>query len=70
MCSRTGSSAFRDCIAEGQQQGEIASDVDPGEAASLLLSGWQGALLRAKLTRSSEPLSHFQTLLFSRVLRP
>ena len=61
---------FRDCIAEGQQQGEIASDVDPGEAASLLLSGWQGALLRAKLTRSSEPLSHFQTLLFSRVLRP
>lgn len=61
---------FRDCIADGQQQGEVAPDIDPTEAASLLLSGWQGALLRAKLTRSSEPLTHFRNLLFSRVLQP
>lgn len=61
---------FRDCIAEGQQQGEIAADIDPTETASLLLSGWQGALLRSKLTRSSEPLTHFRNLLFSRVLNP
>ncbi|TDT44213.1 TetR family transcriptional regulator [Halospina denitrificans] len=61
---------FRDCIAEGQQQGEVASELDPREAASLLLSGWQGALLRSKLTRSSEPLTHFRNLLFSRVLQP
>lgn len=61
---------FRDCIAEGQQQGEVSSEVDATEAASLLLSGWQGALLRSKLTRSSEPLTHFRNLLFSRVLQP
>lgn len=61
---------FRDCIAEGQQQGEIATEIDATETASLLLSGWQGALLRSKLTRSSEPLTHFRNLLFSRVLNP
>ena len=60
---------FRDCISEGQQQGEIAPEIDPTEAASLLLSGWQGALLRSKLTRSSEPLTCFRNLLFSRVFR-
>lgn len=60
---------FRDCIAQAQEHGEVAAEIDPAEAASLLLSGWQGALLRSKLMRSSEPLSHFQTLLFSRLLR-
>ena len=59
---------FRDCIAEGQERGEIAPSIDPEAAASLLLSGWQGALLRSKLTRSSVPLQYFQELLFTRVL--
>ncbi len=61
---------FRDCVAQGQAQGEIAPAISPEAAASLVLSGWQGALLRSKLTRSTAPLQYFQELLFTRILEP
>ncbi|WP_091645410.1 TetR/AcrR family transcriptional regulator [Aquisalimonas asiatica] len=59
---------FADCITEGQHAGEIPTDLDAAEAASLLLSGWQGAILRAKLIRSRQPLDQFQSLLFRKIL--
>lgn len=65
-------SAFAICIAEGQRIGEIKSDpVDPSpdKLAELFLDGWEGAVLRAKTTKSLEPLDTFMTLMFGFVLK-
>lgn len=61
---------FQACIIAAQQQGEVNATIDAEEAASLLLSGWQGALLRAKLARSEAPLQRFRSLLFENLLTP
>lgn len=61
-------SRFAACIAEARNTGDIPDDVDPEDAAAFLLSGWQGALLRAKMARSVEPMRRFESTLFNRVL--
>ncbi|PAV24708.1 TetR family transcriptional regulator [Tamilnaduibacter salinus] len=61
-------SRFADCIAEAREAGDVPKDVDPETAAAFLLSGWQGALLRAKMARSVEPMRRFESTLFNRVL--
>ncbi|TVP55813.1 MAG: TetR family transcriptional regulator [Halomonadaceae bacterium] len=59
---------FQTCIVAAQANGEVSTGIDAAEAASLLLSGWQGALLRAKLSRSEAPLQRFRNLLFDTLL--
>jgi TetR/AcrR family transcriptional repressor of nem operon len=53
-----------DCLKLAQQQGEIASDRDPDEIASFFWIGWEGAVLRAKLERSAQPLKTFAQQFF------
>ena len=48
-----------DCLKLAQQQGEIASDHDLDEISSFFWIGWEGAVLRAKLERSAQPLKTF-----------
>ncbi len=50
---------FEECILEGQQSGEINSDFSGKELAAYLLNGWEGALLRMKAEKSSEPIDIF-----------
>jgi len=47
-------------IVAGQASGEFDPGLDAREAAAFLLAGWQGTLLRMKLTRSAEPLFLFE----------
>ena len=61
--------AFASCLEQAQSQGDIREDANPDALAAFTLSGWQGALLRAKLVKSSEPLRDFQRLL-SQLLVP
>lgn len=44
------------CIAEGQKLGEINPKLDTRKAAELFLSAWEGAVMRAKTTKCTEPL--------------
>jgi TetR/AcrR family transcriptional repressor of nem operon len=55
---------FAVAIAEGQAIGEIDSRYRPVELAELFLSGWEGAVLRAKSTRGTRPLDNFIKLVF------
>jgi TetR/AcrR family transcriptional repressor of nem operon len=57
------------CLREAQAAGEIGAGLDPGALAEFWLAGWQGAVLRAKASRSSAPLRTFLDVMFGLVLR-
>jgi len=57
-----------DLILEAQKKKEIPSDLDPEMLAESLISSFQGALLRAKVKKSSAPLKNFIYLYFERFL--
>lgn len=48
-----------DCIRESQQAGELPNHWGPEMLAEVWLSGWQGALLRARTARSTRPPRRF-----------
>ncbi|RTR07076.1 TetR/AcrR family transcriptional regulator [Halomonas nitroreducens] len=58
-----------DCLRDGQTRSEIRTDLDPDALASFILSGWEGALIRAKTVKSVAPLERFETVLLD-CLRP
>ncbi|MBV6817321.1 TetR/AcrR family transcriptional regulator [Rahnella sp. PD12R] len=47
------------CLEEAQRAGDINSDMPPAQRAEIFWSGWEGAVMRAKLFRSAEPLNQF-----------
>ena len=56
------------CIAEAQTAGDIGTDIAPSDAASFLLSGWEGAILRSKVVKSTEPMERFVRVFFTQCL--
>lgn len=60
---------FAGCLRQAQRAGEIASDLDPAVTAGFILSGWEGAVLRAKVMKSPQPLRDFVDTLFATVLQ-
>ena len=59
---------FEHCIRAAQQAGDISADIDPADAASFLLSGWEGAILRSKVLKSTEPMERFVRVFFKQCL--
>lgn len=57
------------CVEEAQRAGELAHDLDPGVLAGFILSGLEGAILRAKVMKSPEPMRDFIETLFATVLK-
>ena len=55
------------CLNEAQQQGTIAKTVDTQLMSEYFWIGWEGAVMRAKLTQSSKPLTLY-TEMFLRAL--
>mgnify|MGYP003333053218 FL=1 len=58
------------CLAEARQRGEIAAGHDPAALAHFFWIGWEGAVLRAKLARSAEPLQVFARGFFALLQSP
>lgn len=56
------------CLREAQGAGELAAELDPGVVAGFILSGLEGAILRAKVMKSPQPLRDFIATLFATVL--
>jgi TetR/AcrR family transcriptional repressor of nem operon len=52
-----------------QTAGEIPPDQDLKELAEFLLSSWQGAILRAKAARSTQPIRTFIDVVFGSLLK-
>lgn len=57
------------CVEEAQRTGELAPDLDPGVLAGFILSGLEGAILRAKVMKSPEPMRDFIETLFATALK-
>jgi TetR/AcrR family transcriptional repressor of nem operon len=55
-------------LEEARAAGEIRQDSDVDALAECLLMGWEGASLRAIVTKSTKPLEQFRDILFTRVL--
>jgi len=56
------------CIQAAIDCGELSEDTDREQLSEFLLSGWQGAILRAKMHSSISPLQAFIDTTFDRVL--
>ena len=52
------------------ENGDIAQSHDPESLSQFFWIGWEGAILRSKLTRSVAPLDRFAQIFFDKVLRP
>ena len=61
---------FTNCLKESQQLGEISKKVNCSDLAELFLSAWSGAVLRAKTSKTTEPLNVFMRVMFQQVLTP
>ena len=59
---------FERCVEEARQAGDIDASIDPADVASFLLSGWEGAILRAKVLKSTEPMERFVRVFFRQCL--
>lgn len=52
------------CLKDAADQGQLPPGADPERLAAFFWIGWEGAILRAKLTRNAEPLRLFADLFF------
>ncbi len=57
------------CIKEGQDKGQISTSMDHIQLAEFFQSGLQGAVMRAKTTKTSAPLQAFFDIMFSQILK-
>lgn len=62
--------AFAGLLRQAQREKAIAEDLDAEMLAENLLASFEGALLRAKVKKSSEPLKNFIHLYFDKFLAP
>lgn len=58
-----------DCLRDAQRAGQLSSDQDAQSLAAFFWIGWEGAVLRAKLEHSPEPLNIFADGFFA-ALKP
>lgn len=56
------------CLAEAALAGDIPSNANVDRLAEFFWIGWEGAILRAKLSRSVAPMKHFTEIFFAKVL--
>jgi len=59
---------FSQCLLAAFETGELTDDQHLDQLAKFILSGWEGAILQAKVAKSIEPMETFVTILFDRVL--
>lgn len=56
------------CLAEAVKSGDLSARADVDRLAEFFWIGWEGAILRAKLSRSIKPMKHFAEVFFAKVL--
>jgi TetR/AcrR family transcriptional regulator, transcriptional repressor for nem operon len=62
--------ALTECVRSGQQDAaSIRADLEAGELAATLIEAWEGAALRAKVTRSRAPYARFEAVTVPALLR-
>lgn len=57
------------CLTDAQAQGVINTTLTPEALANFILSGWEGAILRAKTLKSVAPMEAFEAVIFDQLLQ-
>ena len=60
---------FAICLQEAQANHQLSSDVDPVQLSGFILASWEGAILRAKVMKSAQPMRDFIDILFTSILK-
>jgi TetR/AcrR family transcriptional regulator, transcriptional repressor for nem operon len=60
---------FAACLRDAQQKGELGAQLDADVLACFILSSWEGAVLRAKVMKSPQPVRDFIETIFATVLK-
>lgn len=55
-------------LAQAKERGDIPVTVEPAATAEFILNAWQGALVRMKVCKTSEPLDLFDRFVFGTIL--
>lgn len=55
---------FAQCLQEAQNAGEISADWDVRVLANFCIDGWEGAIMRSKVAKSTEPMEAFISIVF------
>lgn len=58
------------CLRQAIDAGELAPESDAAAISRFFWIGWEGAVLRAKLTRNAEPLDQFAGMFFAMLAPP
>jgi TetR/AcrR family transcriptional regulator, transcriptional repressor for nem operon len=58
------------CLQQAIEAGELAPNSDAAAISRFFWIGWEGAVLRAKLTRNAEPLDQFAGMFFAMLVPP
>jgi TetR/AcrR family transcriptional regulator, transcriptional repressor for nem operon len=56
------------CLQEAKDAGELPSGADVKQLAKFFWLAWEGAILQAKLERSTKPVEQFRDILFKYIL--
>jgi TetR/AcrR family transcriptional regulator, transcriptional repressor for nem operon len=59
--------AMAACLAEAKKRGEIDASIDVGKTSRFFWLAWEGAVLQAKLQRSTQPIEDFRDVLFRQI---
>jgi TetR/AcrR family transcriptional repressor of nem operon len=57
-----------ECLKQGQDAGEIRADLNVHHVSNFFWFSWEGAILKAKLERSTQPLDEFREVTFKTIL--
>jgi TetR/AcrR family transcriptional repressor of nem operon len=60
---------IRKCLEEARGRGDIPSDLDLEGVSRFFWLAWEGAILQAKLERSTRPIEEFRSVLFKNILK-
>jgi TetR/AcrR family transcriptional repressor of nem operon len=56
------------CLQEAKDTGELPASADVRQLAKFFWYAWEGAILQAKLERSTKPVEQFRDILFKHIL--
>jgi len=59
---------IRAFLSHAQQHGELGQEMNINNVADFIFNSWEGALLRTKVTKNSEPLLIFNKMIFATLL--
>ncbi|MDI3405807.1 ScbR family autoregulator-binding transcription factor [Streptomyces cavernicola] len=59
---------FRECLAQGQERGDVRADLDPGGAANVIVGSWTGLQLSSQVLTGRRDLGERTTLMWRMLL--